>query len=203
MRLPPSTATFRPLHILGSHRPSLRTTVPLGRFVVQHVHKREGGSAYRCPRSPAPRPGSFSRQAAGSASARAAPALPAQRSRSPDPPADRWRGRVAEPLRAALAEDYDIVREQSGGRWADSLADWSSTPPVSRSRRIARIIRVLHTGTAQPRTQWTESWSSAPPLRDRRSRRGRSASEALEDSARSLGKELRRGATASLSLFVG
>ena len=28
-------------------------------------------------------------------------------------------GRVAEPLRTALAEDYDLVGDNLGGRWAD------------------------------------------------------------------------------------
>ena len=30
-------------------------------------------------------------------------------------------GRVVEPLRAALAEDYDLVSNNLGGRWADSF----------------------------------------------------------------------------------
>src|SRR6476660_8577513 len=30
-------------------------------------------------------------------------------------------GRVVEPLRSALAEDYDIVSNNLGGRWADSF----------------------------------------------------------------------------------
>ena len=30
-------------------------------------------------------------------------------------------GRVAEPLRNALAEDYDLVGNNAGGRWADTF----------------------------------------------------------------------------------
>src|SRR5436189_6488104 len=30
-------------------------------------------------------------------------------------------GRVAEPLRNALADDYELVRNNIGGRWADSF----------------------------------------------------------------------------------
>ena len=30
-------------------------------------------------------------------------------------------GRVVEPLRTALAEDYDVVSNNLGGRWADSF----------------------------------------------------------------------------------
>lgn len=30
-------------------------------------------------------------------------------------------GRVAEPLRAALADDYELVGDNLGGRWADSF----------------------------------------------------------------------------------
>ncbi|HUO38783.1 MAG TPA: short chain dehydrogenase, partial [Mycobacterium sp.] len=30
-------------------------------------------------------------------------------------------GRVVEPLRSALAEDYDVVSNNLGGRWADSF----------------------------------------------------------------------------------
>ena len=40
-------------------------------------------------------------------------------------------GRVVEPLRTALAEDYDVVSNNLGGRWADSFGGWCSTPPGS------------------------------------------------------------------------
>src|SRR3954470_6954642 len=49
-----------------------------------------------------------------------------RRYRAGEPPlAGSWLiggdGRIAEPMRTALAEDYDLVGDNLGGRWADSF----------------------------------------------------------------------------------
>jgi len=107
-------------------------------------------------------------------------------------------GRVAEPLRAALAEDYDIVGNNIGGRWADSFgglvfdATGISDPVGLRGlyefftpvlRNLGSSGRVVVVGTSP-----NESSSVDEQI----------AQRALEGFTRSLGKELRRGATASL-----
>ncbi|MEH3130882.1 MAG: 3-oxoacyl-ACP reductase [Mycolicibacterium neoaurum] len=107
-------------------------------------------------------------------------------------------GRVVEPLRAALADDYDVVSNNIGGRWADKFgglvfdATGISEPsglkelyefftPVLRnlgaSGRVV-VIGTTPTETATPHEQIVQ--------------------RALEGFTRSLGKELQRGATVSL-----
>ena len=107
-------------------------------------------------------------------------------------------GRVVEPLRAALADDYDVVSNNIGGRWADKFgglvfdATGISKPaelkelyefftPVLRnlgpSGRVV-VIGTTPTETATPHEQIVQ--------------------RALEGFTRSLGKELQRGATVSL-----
>ena len=107
-------------------------------------------------------------------------------------------GRVAEPLRAALAEDYDIVGNNIGGRWADSFgglvfdATGISAPAGLRGlyefftpvlRNLGPSGRVVVIGTTPSETSSVDEQISQ---------------RALEGFTRSLGKELRRGATASL-----
>lgn len=107
-------------------------------------------------------------------------------------------GRVVEPLRAALADDYDVVSNNIGGRWADKFgglvfdATGISEPkdlkelyefftPVLRnlgaSGRVV-VVGTTPTETAGPHEQIVQ--------------------RALEGFTRSLGKELQRGATVSL-----
>ena len=107
-------------------------------------------------------------------------------------------GRVAEPLRAALAGDYEIVGNNIGGRWADSfgglvfdatgIADsaglrdlYEFFTPVLRN--LGPSGRVVVIGTIPAETASVDEQISQ---------------RALEGFTRSLGKELRRGATASL-----
>lgn len=107
-------------------------------------------------------------------------------------------GRVAEPLRAALAQDYDIVGNNIGGRWADSFgglvfdATGIADPAGLRAlyefftpvlRNLGPSGRVVVVGTTPDETSSVEEQISQ---------------RALEGFTRSLGKELRRGATASL-----
>lgn len=107
-------------------------------------------------------------------------------------------GRVVEPLRVALAGDYDVVSNNIGGRWADSfggvvldatgIADadglkelYQFFTPVLRN--LASCARVVVIGTTPD-----EAGSVHAQITQR----------ALEGFTRSLGKELQRGATASL-----
>ncbi len=107
-------------------------------------------------------------------------------------------GRVVEPLRAALAGDYDVVGDNLGGRWADSFGglvfDATAISAPTGLKALHEIItpllsnvgacgRVVVVGTTP------EAASSADE---------RIAQRALEGFTRSLGKELRRGATVAL-----
>ncbi|OHU96899.1 3-oxoacyl-ACP reductase [Mycobacterium talmoniae] len=107
-------------------------------------------------------------------------------------------GRVAEPLRAALAADYDLVGNNLGGRWADSFgglvfdATGITTPAGLKAlhdfftpllRNLGRCGRIAVIGTTPDQAGSVDE---------------RIAQRALEGFTRSLGKELRRGATIAL-----
>ena len=107
-------------------------------------------------------------------------------------------GRVVEPLRAALDKDYDLVGNNLGGRWADQFgglvfdATGISEPDglkglheffTSLLRNLRRCARVVVVGT-------TPDAAASP--------HERIAQRALEGFTRSLGKELRHGATVAL-----
>ncbi len=107
-------------------------------------------------------------------------------------------GRVVEPLRAALAEDYDVVSNNLGGRWADSFGGLvydatGITEPAGLKglykfftpllRNLGPSGRVVVVGTTPEETGSIGE---------------RIAQRALEGFTRSLGKEMRRGATVSL-----
>jgi 3-oxoacyl-[acyl-carrier protein] reductase len=107
-------------------------------------------------------------------------------------------GRVVEPLRAALDKDYDVVGANLGGRWADSFgglvfdATGITTPAKLKAlhefftpllRNVGACGRVVVVGT-------TPDQAGSPDERI--------AQRALEGFTRSLGKELRRGATVAL-----
>ena len=107
-------------------------------------------------------------------------------------------GRVVEPLRSALAEDYDVVSNNLGGRWADSFgglvfdATGITEPAGLRGlyefftpllRNIGPSGRVVVVGTTPE-----EAGSPHEQI----------AQRALEGFTRSLAKEMRRGATVSL-----
>ncbi|HKV18096.1 MAG TPA: 3-oxoacyl-ACP reductase [Mycobacterium sp.] len=107
-------------------------------------------------------------------------------------------GRVVEPLRLALAEDYDVVSNNIGGRWADSFgglvfdATGISEPAGLKAlyefftpvlRNIGPSGRVVVIGT-------TPDEAASP--------HEQIAQRALEGFTRSLAKEMRRGATVSL-----
>ncbi len=107
-------------------------------------------------------------------------------------------GRVVEPLRAALADDYDVVANNLGGRWADSFgglvfdATGITEPEGLKGlyefftpllRNLGHSGRVVVIGTTPEETG---------SVHERTVQRG------LEGFTRSLGKELRNGATAAL-----
>jgi 3-oxoacyl-[acyl-carrier protein] reductase len=107
-------------------------------------------------------------------------------------------GRVVEPLRSALAEDYDVVSNNLGGRWADSFGGLvfdatGITEPAGLKalykfftpllRNLGPSGRILVVGTTPEETGSVHE---------------RVAQRALEGFTRSLAKELRRGATAQL-----
>jgi 3-oxoacyl-[acyl-carrier protein] reductase len=107
-------------------------------------------------------------------------------------------GRVVEPLRTALAEDYDVVSNNLGGRWADSFgglvfdATGITEPEGLKGlykfftpllRNLGPSGRVVVVGTTPEETGSVHE---------------RTAQRALEGFTRSLAKELRRGATAQL-----
>jgi 3-oxoacyl-[acyl-carrier protein] reductase len=107
-------------------------------------------------------------------------------------------GRVAEPLRSALADDYELVRNNIGGRWADTFgglvfdATGITTPEGLKAlhefftpvlRNLAPCARVVVVGTTPEQTGSVDE---------------RIAQRALEGFTRSLGKELQRGATIGL-----
>ena len=135
-------------------------------------------------------------------------AEPLRRYRPGDPPLDGplligapqdQPGRVVEPLRAALGQDYDLVGNNLGGRWADEFgglvfdATGITAPAGLRAlhdfftpllRNLGRSGRVVVVGTTP---------DGAGVSVDQRI-----AQRALEGFTRSLGKELRRGATVAL-----
>ena len=107
-------------------------------------------------------------------------------------------GRVVEPLRTALAEDYDVVSNNLGGRWADSFGGLvydatGITEPAGLKglykfftpllRNLGASGRIVVIGTVPDETGSVGE---------------RIAQRALEGFTRSLGKEMRRGATVNL-----
>ncbi|MGE2712992.1 3-oxoacyl-ACP reductase [Mycolicibacterium litorale] len=107
-------------------------------------------------------------------------------------------GRIVEPLRAALAEDYDVVANNLGGRWADKFGGLvydatGITEPEGLKGLYEFFTPLLRNLTPNARlvvigTDPDETDSPHEQIVQR----------ALEGFTRSLAKELRRGATASL-----
>ena len=107
-------------------------------------------------------------------------------------------GRVAEPLRVALADDYDIVGNNVGGRWADSfgglLFDATGiTKPDQLKALYEFFTPVLRNLAANSRIVVVGTTPDAITDIDEHI-----AQRALEGFTRSLGKELQRGATIGL-----
>lgn len=113
-------------------------------------------------------------------------------------PTGSSRGRLVEPVRAALADDYEIVGNNLGGRWADTFgglvfdATGITEPDGLRGmfefftpllRNLGPSARLVVLGS-------TPDEAASP--------HEQICQRALEGFTRSLGKELRRGATAAL-----
>lgn len=107
-------------------------------------------------------------------------------------------GRIAEPMRTALAEDYDLVGDNLGGRWADSFggllfdATGITTPVGLKAlhdfftpllRNVGHSGRIVVVGTTPDQIDDVDEHI---------------AQRALEGFTRSLGKEMQHGATVSL-----
>ncbi|HEY7053256.1 MAG TPA: 3-oxoacyl-ACP reductase [Mycobacterium sp.] len=107
-------------------------------------------------------------------------------------------GRVVEPLRSALAEDYELVRNNIGGRWADSFGGivfdaTGTTDPSGLTalhefftpllRNLGHSARVVVVGTTPDATGGVDEHI---------------AQRALEGFTRSLAKEMRNGSTVQL-----
>jgi 3-oxoacyl-[acyl-carrier protein] reductase len=107
-------------------------------------------------------------------------------------------GRVVEPLRSALADDYELVRNNIGGRWADSFGGlvFDATgitdprgltalhdffPPLLRN--LGHSARVVVVGSTPDHAGSIDEHI---------------AQRALEGFTRSLAKEMRQGATVQL-----
>ena len=107
-------------------------------------------------------------------------------------------GRVVEPLRIALAEDYDVVSNNLGGRWADSFGGLvfdatGITEPAGLKALYKFFTPLLRNLGASARIVVI---GTTPELIG--AAHERIAQRALEGFTRSLGKELRRGATVNL-----
>lgn len=107
-------------------------------------------------------------------------------------------GRVAEPLRTALAGDYDLVGNNLGGRWADQFGglvyDATGITTPERLKGLYEFFTPLlrnlgHSGRVAVVGTTPDAAGSAEE---------RIAQRALEGFTRSLGKELRNGATVAL-----
>ena len=111
-------------------------------------------------------------------------------------------GRTVAPMCTALAHDYDLVGDNMGGRWADKFgglvfdATGITAPTGLRQlrefftpllRNLGHSARVLVVGTTPDALPNTTAGTDE-----------RIAQRALEGFTRSLGKELRNGATAAL-----
>lgn len=107
-------------------------------------------------------------------------------------------GRFAEPVREALAQDYDIVGNNLGGRWADTFGGLvfdatGITEPAGLKalrdfftpvlRNLGPCARIVVLGTTPEQAGGAHE---------------QICQRALEGFTRSLAKELRRGATAAL-----
>jgi 3-oxoacyl-[acyl-carrier protein] reductase len=107
-------------------------------------------------------------------------------------------GRLAEPLRTALADDYDIVGNNIGGRWADTFGGLvfdatGITEPVGLRGLFEFFAPLLR--NLGPSARVVVLGSTPDAVDDAHER---IAQRALEGFTRSLAKEMRRGGTVAL-----
>ncbi len=107
-------------------------------------------------------------------------------------------GRLAEPARTALADDYDVVGNNLGGRWADTFGGLvfdatGITEPGQLSGLYEFFTPLLR--NLGPSARVVVLGSTPDEVCDTHER---ICQRSLEGFTRSLGKELRRGATSAL-----
>lgn len=107
-------------------------------------------------------------------------------------------GRLAEPLRTALADDYDIVGNNIGGRWADTFGglvfDATGITEPAGLRGLFEFLTPLLRNLG-PSARVVVLGSTPDEVDNAHER---IAQRALEGFTRSLAKEMRRGATVAL-----
>lgn len=107
-------------------------------------------------------------------------------------------GRLADPVRSALADDYDIVGNNLGGRWADTFGglvfDATGITEPGRLRELHEFFTPLLRNLG-PSARVVVLGSTPDEVSDTHER---ICQRSLEGFTRSLGKELRRGATSAL-----
>ena len=83
-------------------------------------------------------------------------------------------GRVVEPLRTALAEDYDVVSNNLGGRWADSFGGlvFDATGITEPGRAEGAATSSSRRCCATSGRRDASSWSARPPRRPAASTNG-------------------------------
>ncbi len=107
-------------------------------------------------------------------------------------------GRLAEPVRVALSDDYDIVGNNLGGRWADTFGglvfDATGITEPAGLRGLYEFFTPLLRNLG-PSARVVVLGSTPLEVSDPHEQ---ICQRSLEGFTRSLGKELQRGATASL-----
>ncbi len=107
-------------------------------------------------------------------------------------------GRLAEPVRAALAEDYDVVGNNLGGRWADTFGGLVfDATGITEPRHLNGLYEFFTPllRNIGPCARLVVLGSTPHEVADPHEQ---ICQRSLEGFTRSLGKELRRGATAAL-----
>ena len=107
-------------------------------------------------------------------------------------------GRMVEPVRTALADDYEIVGNNLGGRWADTFGGLVFDATGITDPRGLRGLHEFFTPLLRnlgPCARLVVLGSTPERIGDSTER---ICQRALEGFTRSLGKELRRGATVNL-----
>ncbi|MCB0930962.1 MAG: 3-oxoacyl-ACP reductase [Mycobacterium sp.] len=107
-------------------------------------------------------------------------------------------GRLAEPMRAALADDYDVVGNNLGGRWADTFGglvfDATGITDPADLRGLFEFFTTLMRNLG-PSGRIVVLGSTPHEVTGPHEQ---ICQRSLEGFTRSLGKELRRGATSTL-----
>lgn len=113
------------------------------------------------------------------------------------------RGRLAEPVSAALADDYDVVADNIGGRWADTFGGLVfDATGIVEPRQLTALQQFFTPLLANlgPCARLVVLGTTPHEIADAHEQ---ICQRSLEGFTRSLGKELRRGATASLVYLSG